>query len=292
MALPEYETLSVSVDEDGVATLTLNRPDQLNAFNVTMARELERFFLTDARSDDIAAVVVTGAGRAFCAGMDLSRAGERLRPRRDPRPVAGGVPRPLRRAALPGRAPRHRRTGHPGDPRAPEAGHRRDQRRCRGHRGDDDARHGHPARLDRRQDRVHLRPHRDHSRSRLHLVPPPHRRSATGPRVGLRGGPPLGRPGSGGSSRPVGAPSRGAGAGGPGARPLVRDGAAHRSRWAWPSTSSTSTRARPSRSRRTCRSPSGCSGPRWPTGRKAWQPSWRSGLRSSPSKASDLPRID
>ena len=70
-----YETLSVSLDEDGVATLTLDRPGQLNAFDLTMARDLERFFLTDARSDDVRAVVVTGAGRAFCAGMDLSREG-------------------------------------------------------------------------------------------------------------------------------------------------------------------------------------------------------------------------
>src|SRR5919206_3701848 len=70
-----YETLSVSVDEHGVATLTLDRPDQLNAFDVTMARELERFFTTEARSDDVRAVVVTGAGRAFCAGMDLSADG-------------------------------------------------------------------------------------------------------------------------------------------------------------------------------------------------------------------------
>jgi enoyl-CoA hydratase/carnithine racemase len=70
-----YETLSVQVDGDGIATLTLDRPDALNAFDVTMARELERFFLTDARSDDVRAVVVTGAGRAFCAGMDLSPEG-------------------------------------------------------------------------------------------------------------------------------------------------------------------------------------------------------------------------
>jgi len=70
-----YETLAVAVDEHGVATLTLDRPDQLNAFDVTMARELERFFTTDARADDIRAVVVTGAGRAFCAGMDLSADG-------------------------------------------------------------------------------------------------------------------------------------------------------------------------------------------------------------------------
>jgi enoyl-CoA hydratase/carnithine racemase len=70
-----YETIAVEVDGDGVATLTLDRPDSLNAFSVTMARELEEFFLGDARSDDVRAVVVTGAGRAFCAGMDLSREG-------------------------------------------------------------------------------------------------------------------------------------------------------------------------------------------------------------------------
>ena len=65
-----------------MATLTLDRPGQLNAFDLTMARELERFFLTDARSDAVRAVVVTGAGRAFCAGMDLSRDGQRVRARR------------------------------------------------------------------------------------------------------------------------------------------------------------------------------------------------------------------
>jgi enoyl-CoA hydratase/carnithine racemase len=81
-----YETLLWEVDADGVGTLTLHRPDALNAFDVTMARELERFFLTDARDDDVRAVVVTGSGRAFCAGMDLSAEGnvfgldESLRP--------------------------------------------------------------------------------------------------------------------------------------------------------------------------------------------------------------------
>lgn len=66
-----YATLDWSVDDDGIATLTLNRPDALNAFNVTMARELERAFRVDARAEDVRAVVVTGAGPAFCAGMDL-----------------------------------------------------------------------------------------------------------------------------------------------------------------------------------------------------------------------------
>ncbi|WP_435746797.1 crotonase/enoyl-CoA hydratase family protein [Nocardioides sp. SYSU DS0663] len=70
-----YETLLWDVDEHGVATLTLHRPDHLNAFSVTMARELEEVFRTDARADEVRAVVVTGAGRAFCAGMDLSADG-------------------------------------------------------------------------------------------------------------------------------------------------------------------------------------------------------------------------
>ena len=70
-----FETVRWEVDGDGVATLTLHRPDQLNAFDLTMARELEQVFREDAWHDDVRAVVVTGSGRAFCAGMDLSAEG-------------------------------------------------------------------------------------------------------------------------------------------------------------------------------------------------------------------------
>ena len=60
---------------DGVATLTLNRPAKRNAFTVTMLREmLQAFDRTDA-DDAVRAVIVTGAGRAFCAGADLSGGG-------------------------------------------------------------------------------------------------------------------------------------------------------------------------------------------------------------------------
>lgn len=75
MSGDEYQTLSVALDEEGIATLRLDRPDALNSFTVTMARELERFFLDAAGDDAIRAIVVTGAGRAFCAGMDLSAPG-------------------------------------------------------------------------------------------------------------------------------------------------------------------------------------------------------------------------
>jgi enoyl-CoA hydratase/carnithine racemase len=69
-----YETLSYDV-EDGVLTLTLDRPDQLNAFTVEMAEELVAAFTRASTDDEVRAVVVTGRGRAFCAGMDLSVGG-------------------------------------------------------------------------------------------------------------------------------------------------------------------------------------------------------------------------
>jgi len=70
-----YETLEWTVDDDGIATVTLSRPDALNAFDLTMARELKQVFTTDVYDDAVRAVVVTGAGRAYCAGMDLSSEG-------------------------------------------------------------------------------------------------------------------------------------------------------------------------------------------------------------------------
>jgi enoyl-CoA hydratase/carnithine racemase len=65
------ETLLYSV-ADGIATVTLNRPDKLNAFNAVMFREFVEVFDETDRDDDVRAVVVTGAGRAFCAGADVS----------------------------------------------------------------------------------------------------------------------------------------------------------------------------------------------------------------------------
>lgn len=69
-----YNTLAVQID-DGIATLRLNRPDQLNSFTVEMANELVDFFTQANGNDAIRAIVVTGEGKAFCAGMDLSKPG-------------------------------------------------------------------------------------------------------------------------------------------------------------------------------------------------------------------------
>lgn len=66
-----YETILFEV-QDRIATITLNRPDRLNAWNHTMSAELGHAMLSCDEDDQIRAVVVTGAGRAFCAGSDLS----------------------------------------------------------------------------------------------------------------------------------------------------------------------------------------------------------------------------
>ena len=61
---------------DGIATITLNRPDKMNAFTGRMMYEIiEALDITDA-DDDVKVVIFTGAGRAFCAGADLSSGGE------------------------------------------------------------------------------------------------------------------------------------------------------------------------------------------------------------------------
>jgi enoyl-CoA hydratase/carnithine racemase len=69
-----FTTIAYDV-ADGIATITLDRPDRLNALNPAMERELLQVWdLVDA-DDTVRAVVVTGRGRAFCAGYDLSEGG-------------------------------------------------------------------------------------------------------------------------------------------------------------------------------------------------------------------------
>ena len=67
-----YDTLLYEVS-DHILTLTLNRPDRLNAFTGTMMEELIAAFDRADADDDVRAIIVTGAGRAFCAGADLSQ---------------------------------------------------------------------------------------------------------------------------------------------------------------------------------------------------------------------------
>jgi len=71
----EYKTIHFQEDES-IGYITLNRPEKLNAFTVTMMSEmLDAFDHIDSK-DSIKAVIITGEGRAFCAGADLSSGGE------------------------------------------------------------------------------------------------------------------------------------------------------------------------------------------------------------------------
>lgn len=70
------ETIELTRPADGVVLATLNRPDRLNAMTVTMFAELEELAFALGEDDDVRVVVLTGAGKAFCAGYDLDDADE------------------------------------------------------------------------------------------------------------------------------------------------------------------------------------------------------------------------
>ena len=75
MTTAEFQTLLYSV-EDSIATITLNRPEKLNAFTAQMRDDIVAAFDATDADDAVRVVIVTGAGRAFCAGADLSVGGK------------------------------------------------------------------------------------------------------------------------------------------------------------------------------------------------------------------------
>ena len=75
MSKAAYEAIALEVS-DGVATITLDRPEKLNAFTARMQHELIDAFDRTDETDEVRAVIVTGRGRGFCAGADLSAGGE------------------------------------------------------------------------------------------------------------------------------------------------------------------------------------------------------------------------
>ena len=171
------------------AIITLNRPERLNAFTGAMMNEMiAAFDLADA-DDAVRAVIVTGAGRGFCAGADLGAGGDTFNDeaRGD---LGGNTPTLARRDGGGVLVAAHLRLQ--------EAGDRGDQRLGRRRRPDDDAADGraHPRR--QRQARLRVRRPRHRPRRRGELVPAPHRRHQPGARVGAHG-PRL--PGPGGARR-------------------------------------------------------------------------------------------
>jgi 2-(1,2-epoxy-1,2-dihydrophenyl)acetyl-CoA isomerase len=74
--VPTYNTIQVAHD-GGIAEITLNRPEALNAFNDEMAAELQDALKTAERDASVRALLLTGAGKGFCAGQDLNAVRER-----------------------------------------------------------------------------------------------------------------------------------------------------------------------------------------------------------------------
>ena len=88
----EFQDILLDISE-GIATITLNRPDKMNAFTGRMMHEIiEALNITDA-DDNVKAVIFTGAGRAFCAGADLSSGGETFAKGGSDVQTKAGVPR-------------------------------------------------------------------------------------------------------------------------------------------------------------------------------------------------------
>jgi len=78
MNYDKYQHLLVDIDADGIATVTMNRPEMLNAAGGPMHPELERIWLDLNEDERIKAVVLTGAGRAFSAGGDIKAMAQRV----------------------------------------------------------------------------------------------------------------------------------------------------------------------------------------------------------------------
>jgi enoyl-CoA hydratase/carnithine racemase len=98
----DSETVLHEVDDEGVLTLTLNRPDRANAWNMELEFALHDLLEQAAESSDVRAIVLTGAGRAFCPGLDaseldrVSQADQSFgRAGRRPVQLPGFVPKPI-----------------------------------------------------------------------------------------------------------------------------------------------------------------------------------------------------
>ena len=75
MSWIEYEQISTETSA-GILTITLDRPERLNAWTARMADELMNAFDRADADDEVRAIIVTGAGRGFCAGADLASGGD------------------------------------------------------------------------------------------------------------------------------------------------------------------------------------------------------------------------
>ena len=156
-----YETIKYEIDEQ-ILTITLNRPDKLNAFNATMQAEMIAAFDAADEDDNVRAIIVTGAGRGFCAGADLRPAPtpSTRDARRGPVKRAGRRQGRLQRSA----GARRRRPGDAAHLQMPETRDRGDQRPGGRHRRHHAAADGYPHRLGERPHRLRVLPARHRAR--------------------------------------------------------------------------------------------------------------------------------
>ena len=94
-----YETIILE-KEEGIATITLNRPEKLNAMNLQMIRELGEALEETDKDEEVRVVVITGAGRGFSSGADVGSFAEQVKGREQGEPTIGIVmptssPQPL-----------------------------------------------------------------------------------------------------------------------------------------------------------------------------------------------------
>jgi enoyl-CoA hydratase/carnithine racemase len=98
--VPDYSEILYAVDDDGIALVTLNRPDKLNAHTPTMGIELNDAMAEADADDNVRVVVLTGAGRAFCAGADLGEGDAFTRRRELPKPLRTMYPMDVRKPVI------------------------------------------------------------------------------------------------------------------------------------------------------------------------------------------------
>ena len=96
MIYPEYSAIKVEVDE-GIAIITLNRPEKMNAFNDLLSGELDDTFAIMEKDDDVKVIILTGSGKAFCAGGDVKAMAEAKDPTEFLAGLANGIHRPIMR---------------------------------------------------------------------------------------------------------------------------------------------------------------------------------------------------
>ena len=189
-----YETILTDLSEN-IFTITINRPDKLNALNLTMIREfIDAFDAADA--DDAArAIIVTGAGRAFCAGADLSLGGGTFDREARAGPPAGAERAGRQARPFPRQRARRRRPHDAAHVRLQQAGDRGGERPGGRHRRHHAAADGRAHRLERGALRLRVLAARHRAGGGVELFPAAHRRHRAGarlvlfgPRVRRRGG--------------------------------------------------------------------------------------------------------